>query len=225
MTIRLLEAQLKQIDIHANPNNEPVTIHWIPPEFRLIGVGTDAIVVQRPDRKDRVLKVFAPERVHKKEIEFEIYQKIGNSPYYCKCFGHGENYIELSYEEGFTLYECLEQGINIPLKVISDVEAAGAHAVSVGLNPRDIHLKNILLQRGGAKLIDVSEYKKPGNDGRWDFLVQGYKEFYHLIKGKKIPAWLMELVKKTYYIQASDEFSVSEFGKKYIQFLGINRYD
>jgi len=220
MIISSFEAQLIKIDIHANVDNDPVTIHFLPPVFRLIGVGTDAVVVQHPALQERVFKVYAPERIYKKEIEFDIYQHIGPSPYYCQCFRQGENFIELSYEKGPTLYQCLERGIIIPWKVITDVEAARAYAVSVGLNPRDIHLKNVLLQQGGAKLIDVSEYKTPGNDGRWDYLVQGYKEFYHLVKGKKIPAWLLELVKNNYYMQVSDGFSVSEWGKTFIQFMG-----
>lgn len=223
MTIRSFEAQLKQIDIHANPDNELVAIRWIPPELNLIGIGTDAVVVQSPDQKERAFKVYAPERLYKKEIEFDVYQRIGTSPYYCQCFRQREHSIELSYEEGPTLYECLERGIIIPGQVIADVEAARSYVISIGLNPRDIHLKNVLLQQGRAKIIDVSEYKKPGNDGRWDYLVQGYREFYHLVKGKKIPAWLMELVKKTYYMQVFDESTVSELGEKFVHLLGINK--
>ena len=53
-----------------------------------------------------------------------------------------------------------------------------------GLNPRDIHLKNIFLQNGRAKIIDVSEYVQPGNDLRWEYLKKAYDQYYHLIEGK-----------------------------------------
>ncbi|MBA4492807.1 serine/threonine protein kinase [Paenactinomyces guangxiensis] len=225
MNINLIESQLKQIDFHVNPGNELVTIKWVPPVFHLIGWGTDAVVVQHPDGPDRVFKVFARERLHKKENEYDVYQRIGQSPYFARCFAKGENYLVLSYEEGPTLYQCLEQGIVIPEQVIADVEDARTYARSRGLNPRDIHLKNVLLQNGRAKLIDVSEFLQPGDDGRWDHLVQGYRDFYHLIKGKKIPSWVIELVKKTYYMQVTDEFSVSEFGRRFVQLLGLGKRD
>lgn len=217
--------ELKQIDFHANEGTDLVTINRVPPVFKLIGRGTDAVVVQHPDLPDRVFKVFASERVQKKEIEYLVYQRLGNSPYFSRCLGQGENYLILSYEAGPTLYECIEQGIMIPEQVIHDVEEARSYARSVGLNPRDIHLKNVLLQNGRAKIIDVSEYLNQGNDGRWDHLVQGYRDFYPLIQGKKIPAWLIELVKKTYYLQVTDEFSVTEFGRRIVQMAGFPKRD
>src|SRR5690606_23992909 len=128
-----------------------------------------------------------------------------------------------SYERGPTLYQCLEEGIVIPRQIITDVDHACRYARSRGLNPRDIHLKNVLLQDGRAKLIDVSEYLNPGNDHRWQYLVQGYEQFYSLIRGKKIPTWIIELVKNAYYHQASDQFSVVEFCQRFIQMLGLNK--
>ena len=57
-----------------------------------------------------------------------------------------------------TLFDCVLQGIHIPEQVINDVEDAREYVRNKGLNPRDIHLKNILLQNGRAKILDVSEY-------------------------------------------------------------------
>jgi hypothetical protein len=225
MNSDVIESQLKQIDFHSNPGNELVTIKWIPPVFRLVGLGTDAVVVQHKDLPDRVFKLFASDRLHKKQAEATVYKRLDTSPYFARFLGEGENYLIISYEKGPTLYECLEQGIVIPEQVVIDVEEARAYARARGLNPRDIHLKNVLLQDGRAKVIDVSEYMKSGNDGRWDYLVQGYRAYYHLIKGKKIPSWLMELVKKNYYMQAPGEISVTEFGKRFIQFLGLSKRD
>jgi hypothetical protein len=88
------------------------------------------------------------------------------------------------------------------------------------LNPRDIHLKNVLLQDGHAKIIDVSEYVKPGNDGRWDHLVQSYHLYYPYIAGRKIPVWMLEMVKRAYYMQkGTGDFSVQEFGRQLLNAL------
>ena len=69
-----------------------------------------------------------------------------------------DNYLVLSFEEGITLYDCLLQGIPIPKQAIKDVDDAREYVRQKGLNPRDIHLKNVFLQNGRAKIIDVSEY-------------------------------------------------------------------
>ncbi|WP_162927771.1 hypothetical protein [Bacillus sp. Y1] len=58
------------------------------------------------------------------------------------------------------------------------------------MNPRDIHLKNILLQNGRAKVINVSEYMNKGNDHRWEDLKKAHDEFYPLIAGKAVPSFL-----------------------------------
>jgi hypothetical protein len=212
-----MEELLKQVVLAAHSGNEPVTVKEIPPSLRVVGVGTDATVVWHPDRPKQVFKVYAEGRLEKKEREREVYRRLGESPRFCRCFGEGPNYLILSYEEGPTLYECLEQGIFIPEQVIADVEEARLHAREKGLNPRDIHLKNVILQNGRAKLVDLSEFLLPGDDHRWDHLVQAYHDFYPLIQGRKIPAWLLEWVKKSYYAQASSDFSVQEFGRRFIR--------
>lgn len=207
---------LKEIQIYASHDDQIVTVEKIPSEFQVIGLGTDAIVVRHPLKPDVVFKVFSQERLHKKKVEAASYEKLGSHPNFCRCLGQGEHYLVLSYEEGPTLYQCLEKGIVIPEQVILDVESARLYARKKGLNPRDIHLKNVILQDGHAKVVDVSEYLKEGNDLRWDHLVQGYRRYYSIIRGKKIPTWMIELVKKRYFALTSKEFSVNDF------FLSLN---
>lgn len=215
-----VEPLLEKIDLQYNPENEPVTVKYLPPPLELIGVGTDAVVVRHPEYPDIVFKVYAKERVDAKEDEYRAYQRLVGSPYFAVCHGAGDRYLVLSYEEGMTLYDCLVQGVNIPESIIDEVEEARQYARSVGLNPRDIHLKNVLLQDGHAKIIDVSEYVKPGNDGRWDHLVQSYHLFYPYIAGKKIPVWMLEMVKRAYYVQqGAGDFSVQEFGRQLLNVL------
>lgn len=218
--IRKIEEAIGEIIFHAHPENEPVTIEYLPPVFNLVGYGTDAVVVSHPEYKGRVLKVFAEDRLHKVDQEFQVYQKLKGSPYFARCYGKGDNYLVLSHEQGLNLYQCLCEGIEIPEQVIIDVEHARREARLKGLNPRDIHLKNVLLQKGRGKLLDVSEYMKPGNDRRWDDLVEAYYEFYPLIRGRKVPVWLLESVKMMYNRKTSSAFSVREFGRKFVRWLG-----
>ncbi|MGA8943683.1 MAG: serine/threonine protein kinase [Thermoactinomyces sp.] len=219
MKLHTIKEVIRKIGFHANPDNELVTIEELPSELKLVGYGTDAVVVQHPDLPDKVFKVFAADRLHKLDQEFKVYQRLGESPFFARCYGRGENYLLLSYEQGPTLYECLRKGIEIPEQAILDVEKGREEARRKGLNPRDIHLKNVILQHGRAKLLDVSEYLKPGNDRRWDYLVEGYYEWYPLIRGRKIPDWLIDSVKRMYK-QNRSSFQVRELGRKFIKLLG-----
>ena len=92
-----------------------------------------------------------------------------------------------------------------------------------GLNPRDIHLKNILLQNGRAKIIDVSEYVQPGNDFRWEHLKKVYEEHYHLIDGKSVPFWLLETIRKWYNQRNKHFASYEEFMKGVLKFTSFKR--
>lgn len=219
MSWQSIEPLLKKIDIQSNPDNQPVTVGSVPSPLTVVGTGTDAVVVRHPDFPRLVFKVYAEGSSQARENEYTAYRRLGRSPYFPVCYGEGSFYLVLSYEEGPTLYDCLVQGIPIPEQVIDDVEKARVYARQVGLNPRDIHLKNVLLQKGHAKLLDVSEYVKAGNDGRWDHLVQAYRNFYSLIEGRPIPVWLIEMVKKAYYRQIAEDFSVSDFGRRFFPFI------
>lgn len=98
------------------------------------------------------------------------------------------------------------------------MEDAREYVRKKGLNPRDIHLKNILLQNGRAKIIDVSEYTLQGNDYRWEHLKKGYEQYYHLIDGNSVPFWLVETIRK-WYNQRGKNTSYEEFTKNILKFL------
>jgi hypothetical protein len=142
-------------------------------------------------------------------VEETVYQKLGHSPYFSSCFDATDKYLVLSYEEGPTLFDCLLQGIHIPNQVVKDVEDAREYVRNKDLNPRDIHLKNIILQNGRAKLLDVSEYIQPGNDYRWEHIREAYVGYYHLVDGKSVPFWLIETIRK-WYNQRNHSFSSYE---------------
>ncbi|MEH7235996.1 serine/threonine protein kinase [Bacillus sp. JJ1562] len=204
---------LSKITVSSNPNNEPVTIIGDADDLKCVGVGTDAAVFQFLNSPAYAYKMYAKDKVDKVKIEANVYRTIGESPFFSTYFASYDNVLVLSYEEGITLYDCILQGIHIPKQVVIDVEDARNHVRSKGLNPRDIHLKNILLQNGRAKVLDVSEYIQPGNDFRWEHLKKGYDEYYHLIDGKSVPYWVVETVRKWYNQQGTYFPSFEDFMK------------
>jgi len=211
MTWHNAAKELSKVNVTANGENEFVNVEGYSDEFQCIGVGTDAAVLRFVYAPHYVFKVFRIDILAKIEIEKEVYLKLGHSGYFPVCYGSGSNFLVLSFEEGITLYDCLLKGIHIPEQAIQDVENARDYVFKRGLNPRDIHLKNILLHEGRAKLLDVSEYMKQGNDNRWEHLKKGYKEYYHLIDGKALPHWIIETVRKWYNKAKSDGFNYKDF--------------
>lgn len=193
-----LDVNIASIRFDIYSDNSIATLSYLPPEFQLIGVGTDAVVVQHKDFPDVVYKVFGLESMEKLDLEYEAYQRLDKSPFFPTCYQKRDNYLVLSYEPGPTLYQCLEDGIIIPEQVVQDVEQAIHYAKSLDLYPQDIHLKNVILQGDRAKVIDVASYLTPGHDDRWQHLITGYNQIYPLIKGKKIPPFFIDKVKRIY---------------------------
>lgn len=121
-----------------------------------------------------------------------------------------------------TLYDCLIQGIRILSQVIQDVEKAREYARKNNLNPRDIHLKNILLQNGRAKVINVSEYMDKGNDHRWEDLKKVHDEFYPLIAGKEVPSFILQTIQRCYNKRQSS--LMEEFMKEIFKTKVLSHY-
>lgn len=214
---------LSKIKVFSNPNNEPVSISGDAEDLKCIGVGTDAAVFQSLSAPAYAFKLYAKDKVNKVKVEANVYHILGNSHFFSTCFASYEEYLVLSYEEGKTLFDCILQGIHIPEQVVKDVEDAREYIRNKGLNPRDIHLKNILLQNGRAKIIDISEYVLPGNDFRWEHLKKGYEQYYHLIDGNSVPFWLVETVRKWYNQRGKNASSYEEFTNTILKFLYKNR--
>jgi len=195
----LVESLLAAVRIRAGASNEPIAIEHVPAPLQVLGHGTDALVVRHPGLPELAFKVYAPTTVGCLADEYAAYGQLAGSPYYAACLGRGRFYLVLSYEPGPTLYQCLVQGIPVPASAMADVEAARDYARSVGLHPKDVHLKNVLLQGERAKILDVSKYVAPGDqDPVWDALAEGYRRFYPYLRGRRIPVSLLELVKRRY---------------------------
>jgi hypothetical protein len=219
---------LRGVCIRAQADNEPIVIGHVPLPLRVLGQGTDAVVVQHPDLPEQAFKVYAPETVGCLAHEYEAYERLAGAAHFATCLGRGESYLVLSYESGPTLYQCLVEGIPIPERAMADVEAARRYARSVGLHPKDVHLKNVLLQGDRAVVLDVSKYVAAGDeDPVWDHLAEGYRRYYPLIRGRRIPVWAIELVKRRYKAQRTKEqFSLDSFvGRtmRALRLLGIAR--
>ena len=212
---------LSNINVFSHPNNDPVTIRGITDELKCIGVGTDAAVFQHVAAPGYAFKVYAYDKRDKINVEAHVYETLGDSTFFPTCFASTDKYLVLSYEKGLTLFDCILQGIHIPKTVIDDVEEARAYIRSKGLNPRDIHLKNIILQNGKAKIIDVSEYALPGNDLRWEHLKKGYEQYYHLIDGNSVPLWLVETIRRWYNQQRKSSFSYDDFTKAILKLFHL----
>lgn len=221
MTWVKAEKELHRVKVSSTGDNELVTLGGNSEAFECIGVGTDAAVFRFIQMPHLAFKVFSDDKLDKKDLEIEVYLKLGHSEYYPEYHGSGSNFLVISYEEGITLHDCLLKGVHIPRQVIDDVDDAILYASKRGLNPRDIHLKNILLHQGRAKILDVSEYMKPGNDNRWQYLKEGYHEHYHLIAGKAIPLWILETARKWYNQEKSANFNVQDFVKELTMFFRI----
>lgn len=214
-----LIGSLSKINVFSSPNNEPVTITGDDDDLKCIGVGTDAAVFQSISVPAYAFKLYAKDKVHKVKVEANVYRVLEGSSFFPTCFASYDEFLVLSYEEGKTLFDCILQGIHIPEQVVNEVEDAREYVRYKGLNPRDIHMKNILLQNGRAKIIDVSEYTLPGNDFRWEHLKKGYEEYYHLIAGKSVPFWLVETIRKWYNQRENTSSSYEEFTKTILKLL------
>ncbi|WP_164214432.1 serine/threonine protein kinase [Virgibacillus sp. YIM 98842] len=213
---------LSKVTVFSNPNNGPVTIKGGTDDLKCVGAGTDAAVFQSLKAPEFAFKKYAKDKTAKVKVEANVYQKLGDSPFFSTYFASYDEYLVISYEKGKTLFDCVLQGIHIPKQVIHDVEDARKYVRSKGLNPRDIHLKNILLQNGRAKILDVSEYILSGNDFRWEHLKKGYEQYYHLIDGKPVPFWLAETIRKWYNQRNKYFSSFDEFIKFVVNFLHKN---
>ncbi|MCM3785172.1 serine/threonine protein kinase [Neobacillus mesonae] len=211
------DSLLSQIEIIGNAENDLVSIEGKTEGLECIGVGTDAAVFVMPDLPQYAFKVYSQQALSKKNIEKEVYDKLKGSPYFATCYGDGNNYLVLSFEDGPTLQDCLTLGVPVPEQVILDVEDARRYVRSVGLNPRDIHLKNVLNQNGRGKVLDVSEYVKDGDDQRWDHLVWAYYNVYPRFNEIKVPAWVMESVKKWYNRRYKPSMNLEDFSSRIVR--------
>ncbi|MFK0522627.1 serine/threonine protein kinase [Paenibacillus illinoisensis] len=208
------EMALQQIQVIGSDRNELVNIIGHAEGIHCIGTGTDAAVFTYDRLPQYAFKVYSDHALEKLENEKRVYEQLRGLPYFPTYYGCGRNILVISYEPGDTLLECLEKGIPVPEQVMIDVDEARSAVRSRGLNPRDIHLKNVLLQNGRAKVLDVSEYIKEGNDNRWEHLVWAYHNIYPRIKGTPISPRMLQTIKWGYNQLDQANLKMDDLSKK-----------
>ncbi|GIN57057.1 protein kinase family protein [Lederbergia ruris] len=161
----------------------------------LIGVGRSAFVFKIKNT-NKVIKVFFPTHRHFAYEEAMVYQVVQNIDYFPTIYEFGWNYIVINYIEGYTLFDCLTRGIQVSAKEIKEVESAILVAQSLGLNPSDIHLRNIIITtEGKIKMIDVARFRQAKLCPQWEDLRTAFYRFYTKpLFPKRLPSFLLNTI-------------------------------
>ncbi|MGW6384203.1 protein kinase family protein [Peribacillus butanolivorans] len=165
----------------------------------LIGKGRSAYVF-RIHSTNKAMKVFFPNHTHTAKVEAEIYQTVQSIEYYPTLYDAGENYLVIDHIEGNTLFECLTLGIPITEENIKEIDHALQLARKEGLNPSDIHLRNIFItSEKKVKIIDVARFKQVKSCSQWHDLKSAFHLFYSKsFFPKKIPSFILNSIAAIY---------------------------
>ncbi|MCZ2260168.1 protein kinase family protein [Sporosarcina sp. G11-34] len=146
--------------------------------LELVGTGRSAFVF-RIQSSNQAIKIFFPEFTYIAKEEAAIYKILQNISYYPPVHDSGLNYIVMDYIEGLTLFECMSQGKLITSTHIKEIDHALALALAQGLNPSDIHLRNIFITSSGEiKIIDVARFRQRKHCRQWHDLKKAYDQLY-----------------------------------------------
>jgi hypothetical protein len=171
---------LPLIDLVSEDPHDPIVVHFVPEPWRVLGAGNYAAVLMHPEFPDRVLKLYAPGR-EGWEDELEVYQRLGKHPSFAQCClaDKEHRYLVLSRLKGVTFYDCIKRGIRIPKQVIEDIDEALEYAWERGLNPHDVHGKNVMVDESGrGVVVDVSDFLKTDPCNMWRDLKKAYYRLY-----------------------------------------------
>lgn len=204
-------ADFEQIaeQIHMSGSDTTPHLTAYPSSLVLIGTGRSAFAF-RLTESSKVMKVFFPAFRHIAAEEAEIYRTLESNHFFPALHAAGNGYLVMDYIPGHTLYDCLREGIPITDHHIADIDKALAAAAAEGLNPSDIHLRNILITPdGNTRLIDPARFRQQKHCTQWEDLHRAYERFYKKkLFPKKVPGFLLELIaylykrRKSYTIQA-----------------------
>lgn len=158
--------------------------------LKLVGKGRSAFVF-RIKATNVVIKIFLPDYTFIAKEEATIYQELEGIPYFPKLYDSGLNYIVIDYIKGLTLFECITYGRIITSAHIKEIDRAISLARNLGLNPSDIHLRNIFITRNNEiKLSDVARFRQKKDCRQWENLTKAYYQFYcKYYLPKKMPAF------------------------------------
>ncbi|WP_018394682.1 MULTISPECIES: hypothetical protein [Bacillaceae] len=159
------------------------------------GEGRSA-VVYRIQGTDKALKVFYPDKVYIAKEEAEIYRLLSGLPNYPELHESGDTYIVIDWIDGKTLFQCLEEGIDISGELVQEADLALQAARKRGLNPSDVHLRNIMItEEGRIALIDVARFRQTKDCMNWEDIKNAYTHFYTKpFFPKRMPKWLLNMI-------------------------------
>lgn len=191
---------LPRLAVRSVDPHEPIVVEDVPKPWRLLGAGNYAAVLMHPDEPGKVVKVYAEGRPGIEE-EIEVYRRLGKHPAYSECYYAGETFLILKRLTGITLYECLRRGIRIPEQVIRDIDKALDYARRRGLNPHDVHGKNVMMIEGRGVVVDVSDFLNHTYCAMWDDLKKSYYALYKPLLLRRpfpLPHALLNMLRKGY---------------------------
>jgi hypothetical protein len=191
---------LPNIQLSTEGPFDPIIVKNVSNTWKTIGSGNYAGVFLHQSNPTWVVKVYGrkPEDLKK---EVDVYKKLGNHQSFSSLIDYGDNYLILKRIDGINLFDALVNGIPIPMSVIHDVDEGIAYARSVGLNPYDIHGKNVVMSNGRGYIVDVSDFYKQGKCRKWDDLKKAYYKIYLPFISKyhpPIPFFIVNNVRKGY---------------------------
>lgn len=148
--------------------------------LEILGSGKRATVF-KVKNEALAIKMFHPGRRNELLQEVRAYQALGErNPYFAHIHDFGEDYLVLDYIKGLTLADCLHYGIYIEEQVVLDVEESLDYARKRGLNPSDVHIRNILWDCDTKKItiIDLEGFVRVEKCVRWSKLKKVYYKCY-----------------------------------------------
>ncbi|MBL4937454.1 serine/threonine protein kinase [Clostridium sp. YIM B02515] len=193
----LIHVKLRSIDDY-----DPIVAEHIPYPWTLIGSGNYAAVFSNPYYPEVVIKIYGEGRPGIEE-EIEVYKRLGSNPAYSECFYHCSNYLVLKKLNGTTLYDAIKKGIQIPEKIIQDIDNALEYATARGLHPHDVHFKNVMVNNNSGIVVDVSDFYHKEHCMLWEHSKKAYYKIYLPFLYKlhpPIPDFLLNLVRKCYQL-------------------------
>ncbi|WP_078553172.1 serine/threonine protein kinase [Bacillus alkalicellulosilyticus] len=167
--------------------------------LQLIGVGRSAYAFKIKGT-NQVLKVFYPQFTQVANEEAEIYHLLSGIDFFPTLYDYGPNYLVIDFIDGNTLFDCLHNGVQITEQSIQEIDIALHEAKARGLNPSDVHLKNIMLTKDGRiRLIDVARFRQTKACQQWNDLKAAFNRFYkHKLFPKKLPVFLLNTIGALY---------------------------
>ncbi|BDB00604.1 serine/threonine protein kinase [Clostridium botulinum] len=182
-----------------NPS-DPIKVEFVPKPWILLGCGNYAGVFTHPDFDNLAIKIYASGRDGLRE-EIEVYKTIGEHPAYSKLLYSKNNYLILKRLKGITFYNSLIKGIKIPKHIIKDIDNALEYAREKGLNPHDVHAKNVMIVNNRGVVVDISDFKHKEYCCLWHDFKKAYYKLYIPFVYKldiPIPNFILDTIRRMY---------------------------